>query len=55
MLRVPYREDCAKDCEVCICSDCRKQGKCSYCENCFNNPEEKGKSECPYGGFESDN
>lgn len=43
-----------KDCEVCICPDCRKQEKCAICENCFNCPDERCKSECPFGGFESD-
>lgn len=44
-----------KDCEVCICPDCRKQEKCQICNTCFNCVNEQRKSECPYGGFESDN
>ena len=44
-----------KDCEVCICGDCKKQKRCEICKGCANTPEERGKSECQYGGFESDN
>lgn len=44
-----------KDCEVCICPDCNKWRKCEICKECSNCPEENYKSECPYGGFESDN
>lgn len=44
-----------KDCEVCICPDCEKQEKCDICNNCFNCPAEGQKSECPFGGFESEN
>lgn len=44
-----------KDCDVCICEDCIKQERCCICKNCVNCPEEHFKSECPYGGFESDN
>lgn len=35
-----------KDCEVCICPDCRKQEECEICNNCFNCPAEGCKSEC---------
>lgn len=44
-----------KDCEICICPDCEKQERCEICKNCFSCPEDSYKSECPYGGFESDN
>lgn len=43
-----------KDCEICICQDCIKQERCTICEKCFNSTEENCKSECPYGGFESE-
>lgn len=44
-----------KDCEICICPDCRKQDECEICNKCYTCPGEHYKSECPYGGFESDN
>lgn len=44
-----------KDCEACICQDCIKQDKCEICKACYTCTGERTKSECPYGGFESDN
>lgn len=43
------------ECKICICPDCIKQGECEICDKCYSCPEEHYKSECLYGGFESDN
>lgn len=43
------------ECSICICPDCRKQDECEICNKCYICPGEHCKSECPYGGFESDN
>ena len=44
-----------KDCEVCFCQDCQKQDECEICKKCYTCPGDNAKSECPFGGFESDN
>lgn len=43
------------ECSVCICPDCRKQDECEICNKCYTCPGDNAKSECPFGGYESDN